>query len=33
MPNFYFHIPTAYNILRSLGIDIGKRDFMGQMPS
>lgn len=33
MPNFYFHITTAYNILRSLGIEIGKRDFMGQMPS
>lgn len=33
MPNFYFHITTAYNILRSLGVEIGKRDFMGQMPS
>ena len=33
MPNFYFHTTTAYNILRSLGIEIGKRDFMGQMPS
>ena len=33
MPNFYFHITTAYNILRSLGFEIGKRDFMGQMPS
>jgi uncharacterized protein len=33
MPNFYFHITTAYNILRSLGVDIGKRDFMGPMPS
>ena len=33
MPNFYFHITTAYNILRNLGITIGKRDFMGQMPS
>lgn len=33
MPNFYFHITTAYNILRSLGIEIGKRDFMGQAPS
>ena len=33
MPNFYFHVTTAYNILRSLGIEIGKRDFMGQMPS
>ncbi len=32
MPNFYFHITTAYNILRHLGIEIGKRDFMGQMP-
>ena len=33
MPNFYFHTTTAYNVLRSLGIEIGKRDFMGQMPS
>jgi hypothetical protein len=28
MPNFYFHITTAYNILRMAGIPIGKRDFM-----
>jgi uncharacterized protein len=33
MPNFYFHTTTAYNILRSLGIEIGKRDFMGPMPA
>lgn len=33
IPNFYFHTTTAYNILRSLGFDIGKRDFMGTMPS
>jgi hypothetical protein len=33
MPNFYFHVTTAYNILRSLGVEIGKRDFMGAMPS
>jgi hypothetical protein len=33
MLNFYFHDTTAYNILRSLGIPLGKRDFMGQMPS
>ena len=33
MPNFYFHTTTAYNILRSLGIVLGKRDFMGQMPT
>lgn len=29
-PNFYFHATTAYGILRKLGLDIGKRDFMGQ---
>ena len=29
MPNFYFHMTTAYNILRSNGVEIGKRDFMG----
>ncbi|WP_322096330.1 DUF1993 family protein [Phormidium tenue] len=28
MPNFYFHITTAYNILRMAGLPIGKRDFM-----
>ncbi|MBD2189513.1 DUF1993 domain-containing protein [Pseudanabaena mucicola] len=28
MPNFYFHITTAYNILRMAGVPIGKRDFM-----
>ncbi len=28
MPNFYFHITTAYNILRMAGATIGKRDFM-----
>ena len=32
MPNFYFHSAAAYSILRSKGIDIGKRDFMGPMP-
>ena len=29
LPNFYFHLTTSYNILRSNGVDIGKRDFMG----
>jgi hypothetical protein len=33
MPNFYFHLTTAYNVLRGIGVTIGKRDFMGQMPS
>jgi hypothetical protein len=31
LPNFYFHATTAYDILRSKGVPIGKRDFMGQM--
>jgi hypothetical protein len=30
-PNFYFHSATAYNILRHNGIEIGKRDFLGQI--
>jgi len=29
LPNFYFHATTAYDILRSKGAPIGKRDFMG----
>ena len=29
LPNFYFHLSTAYNILRSNGIEIGKSDFLG----
>ncbi len=29
LPNFYFHVTTAYNILRACGVDIGKRDFLG----
>jgi hypothetical protein len=29
LPNFYFHVTTAYNIMRHNGIDIGKRNFMG----
>lgn len=28
-PNFYFHITTAYNIMRHNGVEIGKRDFLG----
>ncbi len=30
MPNVYFHVTTAYNILRHNGVAIGKRDFLGQ---
>jgi hypothetical protein len=29
LPNFYFHATTAYDILRSKGVPLGKRDFMG----
>ncbi len=30
IPNFYFHITTAYAILRHNGVEIGKRDFLGK---
>jgi hypothetical protein len=29
LPNFFFHLMTAYAILRSNGLDIGKKDFLG----
>jgi hypothetical protein len=29
LPNFYFHATTAYNILRNLGVEIGKMDYLG----
>jgi uncharacterized protein len=29
IPNIYFHLTTAYAILRHNGVDIGKRDFLG----
>jgi hypothetical protein len=28
-PNFYFHVTTAYDILRHNGVPVGKRDFVG----
>jgi hypothetical protein len=28
-PNFYFHVTTAYAILRHNGVEVGKRDFIG----
>lgn len=31
MPNFYFHVVTAYDILRHNGVEIGKRDFLGSV--
>jgi uncharacterized protein len=32
LPNFYFHVTTAYAILRHNGVDLGKRDFIGSLP-
>ena len=29
MPQFYFHLTTAYDILRHNGVPLGKRDYMG----
>ena len=29
-PNFFFHLTTAYNILRHNGVDLGKGDFIGR---
>ncbi|MSP01066.1 MAG: DUF1993 domain-containing protein [Acetobacteraceae bacterium] len=29
MPNFFFFVTTAYNILRHRGVVVGKRDFLG----
>ncbi|HEY3700047.1 MAG TPA: DUF1993 domain-containing protein [Spongiibacteraceae bacterium] len=31
LPNFYFHVTTAYNLLRHNGVEIGKRDFLGSI--
>jgi len=31
LPNFYFHITTAYVILRHNGVVLGKRDYLGSM--
>jgi hypothetical protein len=30
-PNLHFHATTAYDILRSRGVPLGKRDYMGQL--
>jgi hypothetical protein len=29
LPNFYFHVTTAYALLRHAGVDIGKNDYLG----
>ncbi len=30
LPNVYFHVTTAYDILRHCGVEVGKLDFLGQ---
>jgi hypothetical protein len=32
LPNFYFHLTTAYSILRHNGVEIGKLDYIGGIP-
>lgn len=32
VPNLYFHITTAYAILRHNGVDVGKKDYLGELP-
>lgn len=31
LPRFYFHLVTAYGILRHNGVEIGKADYVGHM--
>ncbi len=31
LPNFYFHITTAYDILRHNGVEVGKMDYLGKL--
>lgn len=33
LPNFYFHTVTAYAILRHAGVEIGKADYIGSLPT
>jgi len=32
IPNFFFHVTTAYAILRHNGVELGKKDYLGPMP-
>jgi uncharacterized protein len=31
IPNFYFHMTTLYSILRNNGVDLGKKDYLGEL--
>lgn len=32
LPNLFFHITTAYSILRHNGVEVGKKDYLGDLP-
>ena len=32
LPNLFFHVTTAYSILRHNGVDVGKQDYLGKLP-
>ncbi len=32
LPNLYFHVTAAYAILRNNGVEVGKKDYLGEMP-
>jgi hypothetical protein len=32
VPNVYFHVTTAYAILRHNGVEVGKKDYLGELP-
>ena len=32
LPNFYFHVATAYSIMRTNGVSLGKMDYLGGLP-
>ena len=29
LPQFFFHVTTAYDLLRHNGVEVGKKDYMG----
>ena len=31
LPNFFFHVTTAYALLRQAGVNLGKADYLGAM--
>jgi uncharacterized protein len=33
LPNFYFHLTTAYDIMRHNGVVLGKMDYLGDLAS